>query len=212
MTDNFIDGNEFSLFRPDVIECFKGGGLIGDQRIDANEWYNNTIATTYAVIARMHGCSVTMSANRTQESRIHWTRDTDKIEIDGKTTPDHFKHAGYLCFWLRRRIVLEKITLLPGAPSEAHPEKFFLKYGSELCAFFAGFWLCISFEFSSELEQLENIVETLHQYEIPKAFTEDVCKLLRHKEVSPHALYLIYRALFTSLRPKEKERGHLTLV
>ena len=197
--DEILDGNAFSLLRLEAIEYLKMGERVDGGFIPADQWFNTAIAIHFAIAARKHGFQIRLSATRTEESRIYWQRDMSGVRIDGDTTPDHFKHAGFLCFWLRRRIVLEQAFEIEDQTVSKGSREFFAVYGNELCAFLAGYWLCLGFEFSLEMAKTGDIVELLGNLEVPSVYLQDVCKLLRNKEVSPHALYLIYKSLFTEL-------------
>lgn len=197
--DGLIDGNSFSLLRREAIEHMKMGEHNSEISVPADQWFNTAIAIHFSIAARKHGYEVLLSSSRTDESRVYWTRDMSGVKVDGDTPPDHFKHAGFLCFWLRRRIVLDEIIDTGRAGVSTSSKTFFANYGSELCAFLAGYWLCLGFEYSAEMDAAEDIEALLSKLEVSPNYLTEVCKLMRYKEVSPHALYLIYKSLFTKL-------------
>ena len=113
---------------------------------------------------------------------------------------DQYKIAGYLCFWLRRMSPIVAMSENPqmgqlDAGNELLQElfddqKFLYKYANEYLAFEIGFRLCTN----AELWRVDN---PIRRFVVPKqSFLHDVANTLKTKPVSPHALYLIYYALF----------------
>ena len=106
-----------------------------------------------------------------------------------------------MAFWLRRRLVIEDIQVMPN-PIQGVPDDYisprqeeFLSAGNEIAAFLLGFHYCLRYEYKSgEIDLLTGHLST--------DFMTTVGVLLREKNVSPHALFLIYKALFIDLNKK----------
>ena len=70
---------------------------------------------------------------------------------------------------------------------------------NEICAFLIGFRLCQYFDFEPLIEETGEIVARIRKVNLEAHLLQDAATLLRHKNLSPHALYLIYRSLFYRL-------------
>lgn len=91
---------------------------------------------------------------------------------------------------------------------------FFLSYGSELCALLFGYY--VSFNYNMQLWEAtivkqgarfkegerERIIKTT---KFPYRFIYEYPKLLRSKNISSHALYMIYHYLFERLKYPKNE-------
>ncbi|ABD88962.1 hypothetical protein [Rhodopseudomonas palustris] len=204
MPDDFI-----TLYRPDVFERFRGDGFT--EPADAKQWFASCIAFQYDDIAKRHLCELRISPTRLEEARLLWKRDTGRIDILGDTIPDHFKQAGFLAYWLRRRMVVGwwQRNLVDHASEEQ--DKFLLSV-NEVCAFFVGLRLCVYFEMKSQIDENDHIGHALQDINLGSDLKFDVATLLKHKNVSPHALYLIYRTLFYDLSKPPRKATVLSLV
>lgn len=195
----------FSLFQPDVFELLQSGGRDDDgELITGAEWFDSAISLAFADIAREHDCRITLSDIRIREARFDWLHDCDRIRVNGSDNPDHFKRAGYLCFWLRRRVLIEAIVSMEDAPLSDF-QAFFHQFGNEICSFMVCFRICFFFECRRALAVGEIPDKDFLSVDLPQGYIDDVSKLLRFNHVSPHSLYLIYKALFTNIVvPKPK--------
>jgi len=164
----------------------------------------------FNVFAAQYGCSVTLTERRTHEAYDFWKHDLFRLLKDGESIRlDQYKRAGFLCFWLRRRIVVDEIAPIPNAdlpPGNAR-EKLkrylpdFMQYGNEICAFTLGYHFCLRFAASSsESSELDTIVDA---YKLAPTLLKEIAVYLKVKNVSPHALYLMYKLIF---RPLPTER------
>lgn len=117
---------------------------------------------------------------------------------------DHFKRCGHLAFWVRRMgPVVEAIDL---TKSVADAEGYHLSadetafrdllfgYCNEYVAFDLGFQLCRYYEMAKKggSQRASSIV-------LPEDYLRTACHFLKYKNVSPHALFLIYKSLFLSM-------------
>jgi hypothetical protein len=72
----------------------------------------------------------------------------------------------------------------------------FLLSPNEICAFLIGFRLCLYFSLKHLIDESDHIGHEIQARTLDANLKFDVATLLKHKNVSPHALYLIYRTLF----------------
>jgi hypothetical protein len=185
------------LFQPRVFDYLRNGGPLRGQQVSAQEWFDRAVAEAFKDIARRHGCTVTLSGDRLDEARKLWVGETNKIRVDGEE-PDHFKQAGFLAYWLRRRVVINRKE--EGDDPDGPGVATFLQFGNEICSFLLGFQLCLYFETGriSGEDRLKEIRET----ELTAEFVHDAAVVFFEKNVSPHAVYLFYRSLFYRLHPR----------
>lgn len=189
-----------TIYRPDVFDCFRDGTkLESGELVDAGQWFATAVAEQYQDIADRHGCRIELSTTRLEEARSLWARDTDRIDIKTETPPDHFKQAGFLVYWLRRRAVLNFAQRRESGVDISEQDRFL--FGSnEVAAFLIGFRLCLFFEMKHFIDTGDHIGHDVQKYIFDGELKFDIATLLKHKNVSPHSLYLIFRALFYDLR------------
>ena len=201
---------DYDLFQEDIILRLKDRG-----------WFIECMAYNIIFVGRGYGCHVSISRTRLGEAYDYWVEDTHRTLKDGMPEGteelDHFKHASFISFWLRRRLPINRIRFLVSL-GDLHAEKFtqdqtfFRTYAGEISAFSIGLKICL-FYHCNIIEQAgnqegsgANMVTPLHEdlrsylgsYRIRKNFLADTVMILKHKNVSPHGLYLLYRALFPS--------------
>ncbi len=118
---------------------------------------------------------------------------------DSSSTPDHFKMAGVLVYWLRRFApVYELRSLNLGYPSTEDLRELLEKYPSELLAFEFGFAICHYFE--SEKEGNSTAMPAIDANSLD--FYKTICYMMKFKNMSPHSLGAVYRALYVPLLPQ----------
>ena len=198
---------DYSLFQPGIFDLLKDGlkdqvgqvVLADDDQapLDGPEWFCRAMNRAFNKIADQRHCEVLMSKARLKEAHHLWLAEIGKIRTENGGEPDHFKRAGFLAYWLRRRVVIS-------VPHErdrdgGERQKEFLRYSNEFCSFIVGYWLCLFFEAerrtgTARKEELQKIV-------LDRGYLFDSAVLLHHKNVSPHAMYLIYKSLFYNLGP-----------
>jgi len=114
---------------------------------------------------------------------------------------DHFKRAGHLAFWVRRMgPVVEAVDTTqnfadaPGYDLSSDEQAFrdlLFGYANEYVAFDLGYQFCRYYELNKAggSARANSLI-----------LTEDCirtnCHFLKYKQVSPHALYLIFKSLF----------------
>lgn len=195
--------DEYTLFQKNIIE-----------RLEIRQWFVECLAANYSRLAAQWNCGVLMSARRLGETYDFWREDHTRTLSEGIKTSvslDHFKHASFIGFWLRRMLpinqtlVVSQYQSVPDDRNADENQKFFFRYGNELCALL--FQICLFYEASYERDN-HKIVDRadrltfLKQCMLPPQVIADFVMILKHKNMSPHALYLLYKSLFTTIIPR----------
>ena len=191
----------FSLYQEDIIH-----------RLKDRDWFIDCIGHNFYWLANQWSCHVVLSERRLGEAYDFWQDDcarTLRSGIDGGSVElDHFKHASFIAFWLRRMIPINETYRDPDpeAHSSKEEQNFFLRYGNEICALLIGFQICLYYEMASISEESGDVVapmadweEMLRKTRFPPHIIRDFAMVLKHKNMSPHSLYLMFRSLFASL-------------
>jgi hypothetical protein len=143
-------------------------------------------------------CSVRASAHRLGEVHDYWQADATRGNLKEL---DFFKHASLIAFWLRRYLPIHSTSFGKGMDDvTSRDQDFFLQYGNEICALRIGLDLCSYYEFYTwNVLQigLDAPLETIRSYGLGHENIMDYAKILKDKNISPYALYLLYRSLFT---------------
>jgi len=192
----------YDVYHPDL-----KANLFRDE-IDENHWMGDTsressdgffvkfVNHNYNKFSREYGCAVTIHRRRTIDARDIWLDDCRRAleKLHTSTEIDEFKTAGFLAYWLRRRCVVDNVapTLRVVGTPPTNTEIEFIKYANEICAFDLGFHFCIRFQALDAADA--------RRIRLDHAFIRESAAFMSTKNVSPHSLYLIYRALFTSIR------------
>jgi hypothetical protein len=188
----------YTLFQPNALEFMHNGQVLDDGTvISKDDWFARALDEAYTDIAAQYSCEVWLSARRLAEAHMLWEHDLTNMTITDSDTPDHFKQAGFLAYWLRRRVVVERSAEGEGMPEVIYRDDF-LRYCNEWSAFLIGFRICLPFE--ADRLRGEARMQDLHTFRLNPEYLRDLAVLLHHKNVSPHSLYLIYRSLFYHLR------------
>lgn len=179
--------------------------------------FKNCMTGNFHVIARQFGYDINISRNRLGEVWIHWLDDLGRIKDERVPTEtielDHFKHAAFLCFWLRRLIPLGFMFLSPtpinGVGAIDPEQEWFAQYGNEICATRIGIMLCHGYEIKKIQKAIgqastENVAELtgrrarlIEMQPMSSRLEIDMVTNLKHKNNSPHSINLIFRALFS---------------
>ena len=122
-----------------------------------------------------------------------YMHDTKRLDEKMDTSPDHFKHAGFLAYWLRRHKPIREwppeSTDQMVTPRQEEARAFLVEYGHVYLAFSIGYKICLFYE--RESVSVDRASPTLN-----KNYTQSVCYLMKYKSISPHAMGFIYRSLF----------------
>jgi len=163
-------------------------------------------------------CRLTISYRRLGEAYDFWRADVDRTlakGIAGETTElDHFQHAAFIAFWLRRAVPINDIWWVKGSRSEvvesslptvqhvafkpSNEQAFFARYGNELCSLSAGYYVCLAYEAAPKQADTEvgNVEKKLLAAAPGRRFLFEFPKLLKHKNMSAHGLYMMYYSMF----------------
>lgn len=189
--------DDLLLITPDIFE-----------RLSDGNFFAKFVSAQYGDVAIKARMTPKISMRSLFDSHYFWILDLRRVnEFETPDSePDHFKHAGHLAYWLRRSApVFEWIDNrrnfqdAPGfdlLPYEDDLRDLLLKYGNEYLAFDLGFRLSKYFECG---RLGINPKENQGVFPITEDYIVTISHFLKAKNVSPHALFLIYKALF--LRP-----------
>jgi hypothetical protein len=165
----------------------------------------------YNEIAALYHCKCDMSARRLGEAYDYWQEDIARTLKNGIESPsetlDHFKHASFIAFWLRRMIPVNDLWNLGPVPVDRRAaNENFMRFGNEICALFIGFQLCLFYE-DARIEAIiasdnslcnrrfgKELVKTV----FPPHLMTEFSMILKHKNMSPYAIYLLYKSLFNT--------------
>jgi len=203
----------YTLFQAEILN------LLNDRK-----WFIECMAINFYCIGSRWGCSVEVSERRLGEACDFWKVDAKRtldsgIEKGAKEL-DHFKHASFIAFWLRRQIPINK-TMFLRAGGRVHSgiacsseQKFFIQYGNEICALGIGLELCLYYEFIGKNTSTSNVqsitpdrLDYIKSCKLKSDSIRDYTMVLKHKNMSPHALYLLYKSLFTNLHAGSSRRS-----
>lgn len=176
-----------NLYRENIINVLKYGNPPGLSPYDA---FGAIIGDEYEAIAAQYGCEVSPITINLMQAQDLWVQDIDNLGVIDSDEPDHLKHAGWLCHWLRKKKPIGELTIRDESKLTATYEKYY----NDVTAFIIGLRVALFHECCRLGYSDEDIVELLakHHY---SDILHDVSVYLHHKNVSPHALYLIYRSL-----------------
>jgi hypothetical protein len=142
-----------------------------------------------------------LSLARVVDAHGAWCNDLERVKHHEKLEDDldHFKRCGHLCFWLRRASsIVEAIDPVNNlADAEGMPlseiERDFrdllFPYANEYLAFDFGLQFCKFYEMNEGSQRARDLL-------LNEDYLRTVCKFMKYKNVSPHALFLIYKSLF----------------
>jgi hypothetical protein len=184
----------------------------------------------YRTLAASWGCEVELSDRRLGDAHDFWIADFKRTEVYGIDEPkkprngadvrielDHIKHASIIAFWLRRLVPINTTNIaLPknvafdaNAYAPDSDQGFFLQYGNELCALLAGFYISLNYQLQLWEHRVREDTgqdlsgrrpEIVRQFQLHDRVLDEYPKLLKHKNISWHALYMTYRALFDGVQ------------
>lgn len=194
-------------------------GILAKLKAD-EKFFRNCMTDNLMAVAAEYSCDIHVSANRLGDTFAYWKSDLDRVldhDLDDRTVElDHFKHASFLCFWLRRHIPVSMTFFVPRPTdiSEASvKQKYFAMYGNETCAIRVGMELCHAYELrrlrsvmaknstEQKLAQFKNLWERLTSANLlDPEFEIDFAATLKHKNNSPHSINLIFRSIFMQYR------------
>lgn len=195
-----INDSDFFCERDDIFD-----------KLTDKEWFKSFVKYQYeGVFFKTELITPKISNFRILQAHNRWCKDVKRIsnnEYDGKTL-DHFKQSALLCFWLRRfspvSEYIEDPALKPfeGRIRYNDNDRFLYKYGAQKAAFDIGFRICRFFEARrADSKDIYGVSLNISDFDLSRyeGYTKDVAYVLSEKNVSPHTLNLIYKALFVQL-------------
>jgi hypothetical protein len=181
------------------------------EKLKDAEWFCRFVDYQYkSVVFDMEPVTPLLSDYWTRQAHFRWVKDIRTVsskEYDGRPL-DHFKHAGFLCYWLRRCPPLYDLAKNPD-PAFAgikyrDPKKVLTQYGNVFAAFDIGLRICRYWESArTDIGYSNAVRDQIMRFTIPQRseYIEDICYTLAEKNISPHSLHMLYKSLFLALRP-----------
>ena len=188
----------FSIYQGNIFRKLREGQ--GD--INREEYFYEAMKLQADRIAARCNLRVTLNPTRVAEAQDLWDHDLKALLNDGKLAatspyPCEYKHAAFLCFWLRRRVVVESVSLID---SSKPFDKDFMDFKNEYIAFYLALHLVIYHAYFKPGAPVTRQDE-MSSFRFPTDLAHEALVMLHHKNVSPHALYLFFKALVTNLPP-----------
>jgi hypothetical protein len=175
------------LLQEDILRKFKFG--IGTEKTSEDVFYE-VIADEIDQIASFYGCEADISVIKLLEAHSYWLHDLENLRVSESEEPCHLKHAGWLCHWLRKKSIVSRLIVHQSERLSVCFENHF----NEVIAFAIGLKLVVFYECTERGLSDEAITASVAQSSVSDLL-HDVAVYLSHKNVSPHAIYLIYAAL-----------------
>jgi len=136
---------------------------------------------------------VESSDRRLFEAHEFWVEDIKRIEEFEDLThgAEELKLAALLAYWIRRTSPIIIMTS-PKTEFKMHEElkEIHLKYANEYSAFTIGFDLCAYFTAGKKGSDVFK-----NDFQLDETYILTMCHFLKTKNVSPHALFLIFKSL-----------------
>lgn len=199
----------YELFQPDVL---------GPEKLRNLNWFLHCLSSYAGATAARYGCRIQVSRSRLIEAyHFVWEdldRNLDHNTKSSTTALDHFKHAGFVCFWIRRLLpIIEVRTVDSAAVNQATrgmsgaqigaAQNSFFGYGNEIFAFTIGWYITAYFESQridgEDVVKLRELVSPIDTLAARSAFLSDIVMTMKRKNNSPHSLYLLYKSFFQGL-------------
>lgn len=175
------------------------------------DWFAEFVSYQYKhVVFELEPVFPILSDYWISHAHYRWSKDialVSKKEYEGRPL-DHFKYAGFLCYWLRRCPPLCGLSTNPDTTfagiKHRDPKPILVQYGNVFAAFDIGLRICRYWESArTDINYSPEIRQKMLRLSIPQRseYIEDVCYTLAEKNISPHSLNMLYKSLFIALRP-----------
>jgi hypothetical protein len=175
------------------------------------KWFHDFVEHQYKrVVFDMEPVVPVLSEYWIGQAHFRWTKDVAVVsskEYGGRPL-DHFKYAGFLCYWLRRCPPLSELATNPDLAIAGiryrDPKKILVQYGNVFAAFDIGLRICRYWESARrDIGYSEEVRDKIMRFSIPQRseYIEDICYTLAEKNISPHSLNMLYKSLFLAFRP-----------
>lgn len=203
----------FALFAPNIV----------DTLLD-RENFIDIVGEFYESLAKRYECAISVSHRRLGDAHDFWLADIPRTLSWGSDPStvelDHFKHASIISFWLRRQIPINDIWFGSGNVATkvrggdelfraTQKQADFSRYGSELCALYVGLYICLAYEIQAIRVKAEDregsgdkilLMEAeIKRIRLPSQFKSEYPMIMKHKNLSTHAMYMLYRSLFANI-------------
>ncbi|SDO49114.1 hypothetical protein [Afipia sp. GAS231] len=142
------------------------------------------------------------SRPRLDEAHGSWLADLRRVKDHEKhliNGLDHFKQCGHLAFWIRRLSPIVEFTDLdfgesemPMLPKERALRELLTGYVNEYLAFDFGYQICKYYETKNK----SNPSPRAPILALSPDYYQMTSHFMKFKNVSPHAMHLIYKSLF----------------
>ncbi|WP_298362532.1 hypothetical protein [uncultured Litoreibacter sp.] len=194
--------NQFSLYQDGIFRRLAegSGGL------DREEFFLEVIDQAAKAVASKCGFEIELHPTRIQEAQDLWIEDIQSLTLDKKIGGEtvracEYKQSSFLTYWLRRRLVVYSVS--PKNPGDRDFDTLFKEYPSEYVALSIGLKLAAFHRFASAPNFHGDALAEISDKGDDMLFSlmHDALVLLHHKNVSPHALYLVFKALYTRMPP-----------
>ena len=197
--------NEVSLFQEQIFKKLRNG----TPELSKQDFFSAVIEQACSEIASTKNSRVTLSPSRVIEAQELWENDllaliNDK-KVEKSKMPCEFKHAAFLTYWLRRRVIVEGREPIDWEVGVVNA--LYNQYPNEYLALSIGLRLILYHHYVpagadpiDTLAQLENI-------ELPRDLLREAVVYLHHKNVSPHSVYLFFKSLLVNLPPPRLNTG-----
>ncbi len=142
---------------------------------------------------------------RLRDAHHFWVKDLERVKAAEDNLGeglDHFKQSGHLAYWLRRTSPVVEFVDMSGGFNEAVRDEvscdnnfrdFLFKYGMEYFAFDLPFNICRFHEIAQPGSS-----DWAEEIDLPPDYVTTICHFLKTKNVSPHAIFLIFKSLLLS--------------
>lgn len=178
----------YNLIQKDILTLMREG----DGETRPVDIFVEVLSKQIDEIAGNFGCEALYSEQKLIEAWEVWDGDLHELNIRESEKPCHFKHAGWLCHWLRRK---QPVYALKGFIPHKR-RVFFDDHYNEVIALAVGLRLATYYE-CCRLELPRGSMRASMQQVIDRDFYTDFVNYLSHKSVSPHAIFLCLRSIFT---------------
>lgn len=183
--------SDYSLTQSGILRLLQEGKA----PVDKEDWFFEAISQAAEKIGEKRHASLTVDLRRTVEAHRDWRNDVKDLidkanRIPNSTTPCNKKQAAFLCYWLRRRQIVRDLK------GNQETDELLKDYPNEYIAA----RICLSLLYYTEFfpkgcdpnSQLKAFGASF-----PEDFFQDFVVMLRFKNVSPHGIYLVFKALVT---------------
>ncbi|WP_141699306.1 hypothetical protein [Candidatus Thiosymbion oneisti] len=144
------------------------------------------------------------SRARASDAYTAWENDVRRVaefDLGGKPL-DHLKQAAHLAYWLRRmgpiidsrdssKNIQDGAGYVDLTKDQETLRELLFKYSTEYLAFDLGYQICAFYEKAKAGASGRN-----QNFAPTTEYVDTVCHFLKFKNISPHALFLIYKSLF----------------